>query len=389
MAIGKWGGFGPAGESGPDPQPRRRTQVEDAIPASCARASRSQSEFSQPSLGTGQEKDKETATASDATGEMHYRARAYSPRQMRFVQMDPPVHRRAANHYAYAAGLPNRLVDPDGRNEEARAYLEGQLGLGKLKGADADAASAFIRADGDAENAKSDRIRDKSALEAAAAWTKLVAAGAVKGKAEGWKSPIAAEVREAIATLLKKYQKYQFYSLLGVDELVRRLESALDKAIVVLAPPDFPGAGGTTNGRKVKLTSPPADAPLDATHELVHVLQTINRERPEPYVMIAAHEEPQAYGLLPMITGLSFIAKFEDQALALKGEPTKDAVGNLAATWLAIAGQSRAPFVFYATNPQDLRGLGRSHEALRTSSSVRSWRARMIESVSRPRAVSE
>ena len=60
----------------------------------------------QPTPGTGQEKDKETADASDATGEMHYGARAYSPRQMRFVQNDPPVWNLPELHYSYVKNRP-------------------------------------------------------------------------------------------------------------------------------------------------------------------------------------------------------------------------------------------------------------------------------------------
>jgi RHS repeat-associated protein len=62
---------------------------------------------------TGQEKDKETASLSDPTGEMHYRARAYSPRQMRFVQLDPPIDRRA-NHYSYVSNRPVSITDASG-----------------------------------------------------------------------------------------------------------------------------------------------------------------------------------------------------------------------------------------------------------------------------------
>jgi len=63
---------------------------------------------------TGQERDRETASNADATGEMHYRARGYSPRQMRFLQNDPPVGNRAEQHYAYVANNPISLRDPEG-----------------------------------------------------------------------------------------------------------------------------------------------------------------------------------------------------------------------------------------------------------------------------------
>jgi len=70
-------------------------------------------------LLTGQEKDKETATASDPTGEMHYRARAYSPRQMRFVQMDPSGGNGDEQQYAYATNGPVQHVDPQGRQAQS------------------------------------------------------------------------------------------------------------------------------------------------------------------------------------------------------------------------------------------------------------------------------
>jgi RHS repeat-associated protein len=66
---------------------------------------------------TGQEKDGETASTANPTGEMHYRARAYSPRQMRFLQNDPPVGRRAEAHHAYAAGRPVSRSDPYGSED--------------------------------------------------------------------------------------------------------------------------------------------------------------------------------------------------------------------------------------------------------------------------------
>jgi RHS repeat-associated protein len=79
--------------------------------------------FPEPAPGTGQEKDKETATLSDPTGEMHYRARAYSPRQMRFVQNDPPTLRRARHQYLYVDNAPTMQVDPTG----ARVWSTGEM----------------------------------------------------------------------------------------------------------------------------------------------------------------------------------------------------------------------------------------------------------------------
>jgi len=95
-----------------------RTTARKHATFSGARFEKSQSEFPQPTLGTGQEKDKETATTSDATGEMHYRARAYSPRQMRFVQNDPPVIRRAEAHYAYLQDAPTNATDSSGQGPQ-------------------------------------------------------------------------------------------------------------------------------------------------------------------------------------------------------------------------------------------------------------------------------
>jgi RHS repeat-associated protein len=68
---------------------------------------------------TGQEKDAETASTANPTGEMHYRARAYSPRQMRFLQVDPPLAQRAADHYTYVKNRPVSHIDPEG----ARTYV--------------------------------------------------------------------------------------------------------------------------------------------------------------------------------------------------------------------------------------------------------------------------
>ena len=48
---------------------------------------------------------------------MHYRARAYSPRQMRFLQNDPPVGNRAEQHYAYVANNPVSGTDPEGMQD--------------------------------------------------------------------------------------------------------------------------------------------------------------------------------------------------------------------------------------------------------------------------------
>jgi len=67
---------------------------------------------------TGQERDRETASNADATGEMHYRARGYSPRQMRFLQNDPPPDRRAEFHYAYVQNNPVMRLDPWGMQDE-------------------------------------------------------------------------------------------------------------------------------------------------------------------------------------------------------------------------------------------------------------------------------
>jgi len=70
---------------------------------------------------TGQERDKETASPSggfDTTGEMHYRARAYSPRQMRFLQNDPPVERRPEAHYAYVSNNPVSSTDSSGLQDD-------------------------------------------------------------------------------------------------------------------------------------------------------------------------------------------------------------------------------------------------------------------------------
>jgi hypothetical protein len=50
---------------------------------------------------------------------MHYRARAYSPRQMRFVQNDPPVGNRPALHYAYVRNRPVELLDYYGTQDDA------------------------------------------------------------------------------------------------------------------------------------------------------------------------------------------------------------------------------------------------------------------------------
>ena len=49
---------------------------------------------------------------------MHYRARAYSPRQMRFVQMDPRIDRRHEHHYRYSSGRPIDTIDPTGEQQE-------------------------------------------------------------------------------------------------------------------------------------------------------------------------------------------------------------------------------------------------------------------------------
>ncbi len=58
---------------------------------------------------------------------MHYRARGYSPRQMRFLQNDPPFARRAEHQYRYANNNPVSHIDPDGEQgtdpRRARGYL--------------------------------------------------------------------------------------------------------------------------------------------------------------------------------------------------------------------------------------------------------------------------
>jgi RHS repeat-associated protein len=63
---------------------------------------------------TGQEKDAETASTANPTGEMHYRARAYSPRQIRFLQNDPPVSQRGEHHYVFVVNAPVSSRDPKG-----------------------------------------------------------------------------------------------------------------------------------------------------------------------------------------------------------------------------------------------------------------------------------
>jgi len=55
---------------------------------------------------------------------MHYRARAYSPRQMRFLQNDPPVGRRAEHQYAYVGNNPVSVSDPDGQDPNNRQRIQ-------------------------------------------------------------------------------------------------------------------------------------------------------------------------------------------------------------------------------------------------------------------------
>jgi len=50
---------------------------------------------------------------------MHYRARGYSPRQMRFLQNDPLTSLRAADHYAYCVGNPVSRSDAAGTQSQA------------------------------------------------------------------------------------------------------------------------------------------------------------------------------------------------------------------------------------------------------------------------------
>jgi len=59
---------------------------------------------------------------------MHYRARAYSPRQMRFLQNDPPVGRRAEHQYAYVSNNPVSQSDPSGNDDRMRIHMEGAPG---------------------------------------------------------------------------------------------------------------------------------------------------------------------------------------------------------------------------------------------------------------------